>query len=173
MNNVVLFGRLTKDIELKYAQNGSGNAIARFTVAVDRGFKNANGDKETDFISCVAFGKTGENISKFFHKGTRIIVQGRIQTGSYQDQQGQTRYTTDVVVNTFSFVETAAESGNATRNQTSAQGFAPAQAAPAQGFAPAQAAPAQTIPPIGGIEFPETELPFNTILEDCSSILLI
>ena len=122
MNNVNLFGRLTKDIELKYAQNEKGTAIGRFTIAVNRDVPNSKGEREADFIPCVSFGKTAEFISKYFHKGTRIIVSGRIQTGSYQDQQGQTRYTTEVVVNQAYFVETAAESGNKQAAQQAPQG---------------------------------------------------
>jgi single-strand DNA-binding protein len=133
MNNVNLFGRLTKDIELKYAQNEKGTAIGRFTVAVNRDVPNAKGEREADFIPCVSFGKTAEFISKYFHKGTRIIVSGRIQTGSYQDQQGQTRYTTEVVVNQAYFVETAAESGNKQAAQQAPQGQQQAQYQQPQG----------------------------------------
>lgn len=107
MNKVVLVGRLTKDPELRFAA-GSGTAVSRFTVAVNRQFKR----DETDFINCVAFGKTAETISQYFTKGKQIAVSGSIRTGSYDAQDGTKRYTTDVAVDTFDFID----SGNRDNN---------------------------------------------------------
>ena len=99
MNKVILIGRLTKDPELRFAA-GSGTAVSRFTVAVNRQFKK----DETDFISCVAFGKTAETIAQYFTKGKQIAISGSIRTGSYDAQDGTKRYTTDVAVDTFDFI---------------------------------------------------------------------
>jgi len=99
MNKVVLIGRLTKDPELRFAA-GSGNAVSRFTVAVNRQFKR----EETDFINCVAFGKTAETISQYLTKGSQIALTGSIRTGSYDAQDGTKRYTTDVAVESFEFI---------------------------------------------------------------------
>lgn len=99
MNKVVLIGRLTKDPELKYTP-GDGTAICRITVAVARAFKK----DETDFINCVAFGKTGETIAQYFTKGRQIALAGNIRTGSYQAQDGTKMYTTNVIIENFEFV---------------------------------------------------------------------
>lgn len=99
MNKVVLIGRLTKDPELKYTP-GDGTAICRITVAVARAFKK----DETDFINCVAFGKTGETIAQYFAKGRQIALAGNIRTGSYQAQDGTKMYTTNVIIENFEFV---------------------------------------------------------------------
>ncbi|HFI0464229.1 TPA: single-stranded DNA-binding protein [Streptococcus suis] len=107
MNNVQLLGRLTRDVDIR--QTTGGVAVARFTVAVNRSFKNQQGEREADFISCVAFRQTAELIARYFHKGSQIAVDGRIQTGSYDNQQGQKVYTTDVVVNNFYFTESKAQ----------------------------------------------------------------
>ena len=101
MNNVVLIGRLTKDPELKYSQ--AGKAYCRFTVAINREFNR----EEADFINCLAFGKTAETIAEWLGKGRRIALQGRIQTGSYQNSNGDTIYTTEVVADRFEFVDSA------------------------------------------------------------------
>lgn len=101
MNNVVLIGRLTKDPELKYSQ--AGKAYCRFTVAVNRDFNK----EEADFINCLAFGKTAETIAEWLGKGRRIALQGRIQTGSYQNSNGDTVYTTEVVADRFEFIDSA------------------------------------------------------------------
>ena len=93
MNKAVLVGRLVRDPDLKFAA-GSGNAVSRFTLAVTRQFKR----DEADFISCVAFGQQADFMSRYIRKGYMIAVEGRIQTGQYQDQNNQVRYTTDVVV---------------------------------------------------------------------------
>lgn len=104
MNVVNLLGRLTKDPDIRYSTVGEDQkAIARFTLAVDRRSEG------TDFISCVTFGKTAEIIEKYVKKGTKIAVEGRIQTGSYTNKEGKTVYTTDVIVNNFEFAESKKE----------------------------------------------------------------
>lgn len=101
MNHVVLIGRLTRDPELKYSQ--SGTAFCRFTVAVNREFNK----DESDFINCLAFNKTAETIAEWLGKGRRIALQGRIQTGSYENKNGDTVYTTEVVVDRFEFIDSS------------------------------------------------------------------
>ena len=103
MNKVILCGRLTKDLEVRYGQN-SQTAIGRFSIAVDRGKDKDGKDKGADFINCIAFGKTAETIERYFHKGDKILVEGRIQTGSYEGKNGKV-YTTDIAVERFEFVE--------------------------------------------------------------------
>ena len=107
MNNVVLVGRFTRDPDVRYTDGGT--TIARFSLAVDRRFKSDNGPT-ADFPNCVAFGKTAEFIEKYFRQGMRIGVQGRIQTGSYENQEGAKVYTTDIVVENCEFVESKAAS---------------------------------------------------------------
>lgn len=109
-------GRLTRDPEVRYTQGDNTSAVARFSLAVDRRFKK-DGDQTADFINCVAFGKTGEFIEKYGHKGTKFVVEGRIHTGSYTNKDGQKVYTTDVVVEQVEFAESKASAdGNATGN---------------------------------------------------------
>lgn len=103
MNKVILIGRLTKDPEVKFSQGDKSTATARFSLAVNRKFKNAEGNYEADFINCVAFNKTAEFVEKFFHKGDMIALTGRIQTGSYTNKDGVKVYTTDVVVEEVEF----------------------------------------------------------------------
>ena len=104
MNRVVLMGRLTRDPDVRYSQGDQPMAIARYTLAVDRRRGRSNdGENSADFISCVAFGKAGEFAEKYFHKGTKIAVSGRIQTGSYVNKDGVKVYTTDVVVDDQEF----------------------------------------------------------------------
>ena len=105
MNKVILIGRLTRDAEVRYSQGDNSSAVARFTIAVDRRFKREGEAQTADFISCVAFGKTGEFFEKFGHKGTKFVLEGRIQTGSYTNRDGQKVYTTDVVVENVEFAE--------------------------------------------------------------------
>ena len=107
INKVVLLGRLTKDPELRYAA-GSGTAVCRFTVAINRQFKK----DETDFINCVAFGKTGETITQYLTKGRQIAITGSIRTDSYDAKDGTKMYTTDVIVETFEFVESKKKETN-------------------------------------------------------------
>jgi len=105
MNKVILMGRLTADPEIRYSQgqNGEQMAIARFSVAVDRRFKKEN-DASADFPSCVAFGKTADFVGKYFHKGMKIALEGRLQTGSYE-KDGVKHYTTDVIAEAVEFAE--------------------------------------------------------------------
>lgn len=107
MNKVILMGRLTKDAEIKNTSNNK--AVAQFTVAVDRKFKDAQGNKLTDFINCVAWGQTATFISTYFHKGNKIAVVGNIQTRKYDDNQGVTHYVTEVIVDEAEFVESASQ----------------------------------------------------------------
>ena len=102
MNSAQLVGRLTRDPEVRYSDGGS--TVARFTLAVDRRFKKDGGD-DADFINCVAFGKTAEFLEKWFRKGQRLGLTGRIQTGSYVNQEGTKVYTTEVVVENVECVE--------------------------------------------------------------------
>lgn len=115
MNKVILMGRLTRDPEVRYSQGESSLAIARYTIAVDRRFKR-DGDQQTaDFITCVSFGKTAEFAEKYYRQGTKVLVTGRIQTGSYTNKDGQKVYTTEVVVEEQEFAESkaaASESGS-------------------------------------------------------------
>ena len=105
MNKVILMGRLTRDPEVRYSTSGDSQlAIARYTLAVDRRFKK-DGEATADFIRCVAFGKNGEFAEKYLHQGTKVVIEGRIQTGSYQDKDGKTVYTTEVVVENHEFAE--------------------------------------------------------------------
>lgn len=113
MNKVVLIGRLTKDPELRFAA-GSGTAVCRFTVAINRQFKK----DETDFINCVAFGKTAETISQYLRKGRQIAVTGSIRTGSYDAKDGTKRYTTDVAVDSFEFIGSKDSGSSDSENST-------------------------------------------------------
>lgn len=116
MNKVILMGRLTRDPDVRYSQGAEPMAIARYTLAVDRRFqkRDASGNEVTaDFISCVAFGKSGEFAEKYLKQGTKILISGRIQTGSYTNKEGNRVYTTDVVVEEQEFAERkAASDGN-------------------------------------------------------------
>lgn len=105
MNKVIIIGRFTRDPEIKYSTGENATATARFSLAVNRRFKNKEGNYDADFINCVAFGKTAEFIEKYFTKGMAIGITGRIQTGSYTNKEGQKVYTTDVVVEETEFIE--------------------------------------------------------------------
>ena len=152
MNKVILMGRLTRDAEIRYSQGESATAIARFSLAVDRRFSRNNGDEQSaDLINCVAFGKTAEFLERFGRKGTKFLVEGRIQTGSYTNKDGQKVYTTDVVVEQVEF----AESKNSAGNGGFDGGFTPADRP-----SPSQAQPAGD----GFMNIPDgidEELPFN------------
>lgn len=104
MNKVILMGRLTRDPDVRYSSGENATAVARFSLAVDRRFKR-DGEQNADFISCVAFGKTAEFIEKYFRKGMRMTLAGRIQTGSYTNKEGNKVYTTDVFVEECEFAE--------------------------------------------------------------------
>lgn len=137
MNSVQLLGRLTRDPDVRYTDGGS--AIAKFSLAVDRRFKQEGGDT-ADFINCIAFGKTAEFIEKFFSKGTKIALNGRIQTGSYTNKENVKVFTTGVVVENVEFAESKNNNSNVGRNVS----------------APVQNGEFMSIP--DGIE---DELPFN------------
>ena len=127
MNKVILMGRLTRDAEIRYSQGETANAVARFSLAVDRCFRREGDEQTADFINCVAFGKTAEFLERFGRKGTKFIVEGRIQTGSYTNREGQKVYTTDVVVENVEFAESKASSDNS--GYTPASIPSPSQAA--------------------------------------------
>ena len=110
INNVVLVGRLTRDVDLRYTSNGT--AYASFTLAVERNFKNQNGEKETDFINCAMWRKPAENLANYTKKGSLIGIEGRIQTRNYDNQQGQRVYVTEVLAEKFSFLESAKKDDN-------------------------------------------------------------
>ena len=116
MNKVQLVGRMTRDPEIRYSQGENATATARFSVAVNRRFKNAEGNYDADFINCVAFGKAAEFVEKYFKKGMAIGLTGRIQTGSYTNKDGQKVYTTDVVVEETEFVESKGASNSDNSN---------------------------------------------------------
>ena len=108
MNKVILMGRLTRDPDVRYSAGENSTAVARYILAVDRRFARRdenNSGQSADFISCVAFGKSAEFAEKYLHQGTKIVVTGRIQTGSYTNRDGQKVYTTDVVVEDQEFAE--------------------------------------------------------------------
>ena len=112
MNKVILMGRLTRDPEVRYSQGDQATAVARYTLAVDRRFRRDNDQQTADFIGCVAFGKLGEFAEKYLRKGTKVVVTGRIQTGSYTNKDGQKVYTTDVVVEECEFAESKNSGGD-------------------------------------------------------------
>ncbi len=109
MNKVMLIGRLTRDPDNRMTTGSNPMSVTRITVAVNRNQKKEDGNQQADFIGCIAFGKTAENIGKYFVKGNRIAIEGRIQTGSYTNRDGNKVYTTDVVVDHFEFVESKTE----------------------------------------------------------------
>ena len=118
MNKVVLMGRLTKDPDIRYTQNQESICIARYTLAVDRRGPKKEGEQTADFINVVAFGKAGEFVEKYFHKGTKLVISGRIQTGSFTNKDGQKVYTTEVIVEDQEFAESKKD-GSAEGNQGS------------------------------------------------------
>ena len=120
MNKVILMGRLTRDPDVRWTQGQDQQCVARFTLAVDRRGKREEGRTSADFISCVAFGKAGEFAEKYLKKGTKMIVTGRIQTGSYTNKDGVKVYTTDVVVEEQEFAESKNSSQGNTGNAQSA-----------------------------------------------------
>lgn len=127
MNKVILMGRLTRDPEIRYANNENNTCIANYTLAVDRRFKRQGDEQTADFIRCVAMGKNGEFAEKYLHQGTKIVVEGHIQTGSYTNKDGQRVYTTDVMVESQEFAESKTANGQ-NGNQSS---FAPTRPEPA------------------------------------------
>ena len=131
MNKVILMGRLTRDPEVRYSSGENALAIARYTLAVDRRFRKDN-EASADFIGCVAFGKGGEFAEKYLRQGTKIVVTGRIQTGSYTNKDGATVYTTDVVADRVEFLEWGDRPAGGQRAQT--QEAAPRFDAAPEGF---------------------------------------
>ncbi|MCD8021370.1 MAG: single-stranded DNA-binding protein [Clostridiales bacterium] len=109
MNKSILMGRLTRNPEIRYSQGEKSTCVARYTLAVNRRF-HKDGEQDADFINCVAFGRNGEFAEKYFQKGTKIVISGRIQTGSYTNRDGVKVYTTDVVVEEQDFAESKAAS---------------------------------------------------------------
>lgn len=119
INRVVLTGRLTKNIDLRYTEGG--RAVGTFTLAVNRQFTNAKGEREADFVQCVIWNKGSEILSQFAHKGSLIGIDGRIQTRSYDNQQGQRVYVTEVIVENFSLLEPKAKSDENNQNTAAQQ----------------------------------------------------
>lgn len=128
MNKVILMGRLTRDPEVRYGAGENSTAVARYTIAVDRRFKR-DGEQSADFISCVTFGRNAEFAEKYLRQGTKIVLTGRIQTGSYTNRDGQKVYTTDIVVEEQEFAESkAAAAGNGGQGNYSRPSAAPSDA---------------------------------------------
>ncbi|MCI8561359.1 MAG: single-stranded DNA-binding protein [Dorea sp.] len=151
MNKVILMGRLTRDPEVRYSQSENSMAIARYTLAVDRRFRrNNDGEQTADFIGCVAFGRSAEFAERYFRQGLKVVVTGRIQTGSYTNKDGQKVYTTDVVVEDQEFAESKATS------DANAGGFRQSAPTPAPASMPDAGDGFMNIP--DGID---EELPFN------------
>lgn len=145
MNKVILMGRLTKDPEVKYTQGENPTAIARYSLAVDRRFakRNQQDAQTADFINIVAFGKAGEFAEKYLKKGTKVVITGRIQTGSYTNKDGQKVYTTDIVAEDQEFAES--------KNYS-------------QGNSPQHTSDSPSVVPDGLMDIPDgipEELPFN------------
>ena len=116
MNKIILLGRLTRDADIKYSQGANATVIARFTLAVDRRFKRDGDEQTADFIPCVAFGKTAEFVERYCKQGTKLVVEGRWQTGSYTNNDGHKIYTNYCVVEHLEFAESkAASEGNSSR----------------------------------------------------------
>lgn len=173
MNKVILLGRLTRDPEVRYSQGENPVCIARYTLAVDRRY-HKEGEQSADFVSCIAFGRAGEFAEKYLHQGSKILIGGRIQTGSYTNKEGQKVYTTDVVVEEHEFAESKSSGNNAggnggnqayagntgnntrnSRNQNPGQNTGGYNNQPAQGYDPRND---------GFMNIPEgidDELPFN------------
>lgn len=127
MNTVILIGRLVQNPELRYTQSAEPLVVCRFSVAVNRPYAK-DGDIKADFINCVAFGRKGEVINQYFHKGSRIGIEGRLQVSNYTDQRGNKRYSTDVIVEDFEFCESKSEKNNAVSdNMPEASGFGAAE----------------------------------------------
>lgn len=120
MNKVILMGRFTRDAEIRYSSGENPTAVARFILAVNRRFQSEEGGQTADFISCIAFGKTAEVIEKYTHQGIKVVIEGRIQTGSYTNKDGNKVYTTQVVIENLEFAEkkAAGEENSGAEQQT-------------------------------------------------------
>lgn len=150
MNKVILMGRLTREPDIRYSQGENSMAIARYTLAVDRRTRGQNGEQPADFISCVAFNKAAEFAQKYLHQGTKILVSGRIQTGSYTNRDGQRVYTTDVIIEECEFAESKASAAGSNAQSGYQQTSRPA---------PSAAASDEFMNIPDGVE--DEELPFN------------
>lgn len=117
MNKVILMGRLTKDPDIRYTQGSNPICVARYTLAVDRRF-HKEGEQTADFINCVVFGKGAEFAQKYLFRGTKIVISGRIQTGSYTNKEGQKIYTTDVIVEEQDFAESKSSNRSNEKTET-------------------------------------------------------
>ena len=153
MNKVILMGRLTRNPDVRYSAGDNSQAVARYTLAVDRRFKR-DGEATADFISCVAFGKSATFAENYLHQGTKVVVTGRIQTGSYTNRDGQKVYTTDVIVEDQEFAESKSAAASAGADTGTAYS-APRSASPAP--EPEAATEGFMNIPDGIVE----ELPFN------------
>lgn len=122
MNKVILLGRVVRDPEVRYSQGEKSTAVARYSIAVDRKFKK-DGEQNADFINCIAFGKLGELAEKYLRKGTKIAIEGHIQTGHYTNKDGQKIYTTDVIVDSCEFAESKSANQNNNQKPQSNDGF--------------------------------------------------
>ena len=116
MNKIIIKGRITKEIELKYTQ-ASNTAVVSFTVAVNRDFVKQGEERQTDFINCVAYGKTAEFVSKYFSKGQEILLTGRLQNRNWEDEQGQKHYVTEIIVENVEFCGSKKEQAEAKEKQ--------------------------------------------------------
>ena len=156
MNKVILMGSLTRDPEVRYTAGDSSTAVARYTLAVDRRFRR-EGERNTDFVGCVSFGKSAEFAEKYLRQGTKIVITGRIQTGSYTDREGRKVYTTDVVVEDQEFAESKTTQDNRQSN--------PGAGRPQGGEgAHADRRPQPSVGPDGFMNIPDgidEELPFS------------
>lgn len=123
MNKVILMGRLTRDAEIRYSEKDNSKAIARYTLAVDRRYKRDGDEQTADFISCVAFGRIAEFLERFGQRGIKFVIEGRIQTGSYKNKDGQTVYTTTVFTENIEFAESKRSENEAGAGSVDESGF--------------------------------------------------
>ena len=152
LNHIVIMGRLTRDPELR--RTGTGVAVASFTVAVDRDFGGRDGgEKETDFIDCVAWRQTGEFVSKYFTKGSMIVVSGRLQIRSWTDKDGNKRRTAEVVADNVYF-------GESKRNSDSGSAYGSSYSAPAPAYGGGYSAPAAPASDFAMLDDDDAQLPF-------------
>jgi len=135
MNKAILVGRLTRDPEVRYTQGENATAVARFTLAVDRKI-HRDGENDTDFIPCVDFGRMAEFAEKYFKKGTKVVISGRIQTGSYTNRDGKKVYTTEIMVEEQEFAESkaASQQNNSGNSSTHSSGQQAQQPRNSDGF---------------------------------------
>ncbi len=159
MNKVILMGRLTRDPEVRYSQGASQTSVARFSVAVDRRFKR-DGDPDADFFNCTAFGKQAEFIEKYLHKGTKIVLCGRVQNDNYTNKDGQMVYSVRIMVDEIEFAESKNASGGGGDNYNNGGSYNNGGGYNGGGYNP----PAASGVGDGFMNIPdgiEEELPFN------------